>query len=248
MSTRIVTLFGEEIVPESPKPVAKKTGKKGDEELAPQDPETITAPGPELFVAESAEDVAIAPPLSAAVMGESALPTIAETTTETDAIVAVANETESLVLAAENTETLTGPAIPEAPVEASETDVEDTISAIDNEEANIIPEDWQGTKNYYTIGEVAAFFSVRTSNIRFWTNEFKMKVRTTRKGDRLYTPDQVREMRTIYHLVKERGYTLNGAKTRLKTKNKQEVAAVDLRTSLLQLREKLVILRNRIES
>jgi len=109
-----------------------------------------------------------------------------------------------------------------------------------------LPEDWKGEKNYYTIGEVAALFNVKTSHIRFWTNDFKLKVRTTRKGDRLYTPDQIKELRTIYHLVKERGFTLSGAKARLKTQNKRDVTTIDLKDALTNLRGKLQILRDQL--
>ncbi|MES2701137.1 MAG: MerR family transcriptional regulator [Bacteroidota bacterium] len=111
-----------------------------------------------------------------------------------------------------------------------------------------LPEDWQGEKQYYSIGEVADLFKVKTSHIRFWTNEFKLKVRTTRKGDRLFTPDQVKEIRAIHHLVKERGFTLTGAKAKLKAQNKMDVETIDLKQSLLQLRNKLVIIRNQLIS
>lgn len=105
---------------------------------------------------------------------------------------------------------------------------------------------WEGDKQYYTIGEVAAIFKVNTSNIRFWTKEFDMKVRTTRKGDRLYTPEQVREINTIYHLVKERGFTINGAKAKLKENRKGAMHSVDLKKSLQQLREKLLHIRKQL--
>lgn len=105
---------------------------------------------------------------------------------------------------------------------------------------------WQGEKQYYTIGEVATIFKVNTSNIRFWTKEFDMKVRTTRKGDRLYTPEQVREINTIYHLVKERGFTINGAKAKLKENRKAGIHSIDLKKSLQQLREKLVHIRKQL--
>src|ERR1043165_8402336 len=104
--------------------------------------------------------------------------------------------------------------------------------------------DWKADKQYYSIGEVAKLFKVNTSHIRFWTNEFNMKVRTTRKGDRLYTSEQIREIRAIYHLVKERGYTIAGAKTKLKEKKKTTVESVSLKQSLLQLRNKLLQIRN----
>ncbi|MCD6012102.1 MAG: MerR family transcriptional regulator [Flavipsychrobacter sp.] len=118
--------------------------------------------------------------------------------------------------------------------------------AVTEEKKFELPDDWKGDKKYYSIGEVAALFKVKTSHIRFWTNEFKLKVRTTRKGDRLYTPEQVRELRTIHHLVKERGFTLTGAKAKLKTQNKRDVETIDLKQSLLQLRNKLVIIKNQL--
>jgi DNA-binding transcriptional MerR regulator len=105
---------------------------------------------------------------------------------------------------------------------------------------------WKADKQYYSIGEVAALFNVKTSNIRFWTKEFDMKVRTTRKGDRLYNPDQVKELRVIYNLVKEKGYTISGAKAKLKTGKKAAVGSVDLKQSLLQLRNKLLQIRNKL--
>lgn len=117
------------------------------------------------------------------------------------------------------------------------------VKAEKTEETGILS-GWAGDKQYYSIGEVAALFHVKTSNIRFWTNEFGLKLRTTRKGDRLYTPEQVKEIRTIYHLVKERGYTINGAKTKLKTQKKMSVESVDLKQSLLQLRNKLLVIKN----
>lgn len=113
-------------------------------------------------------------------------------------------------------------------------------------EAGIL-EGWEGDKQYYSIGEVAALFKVKTSHIRFWTNEFAMKVRTTRKGDRLYTPEQIKEIRVIYHLVKEQGFTINGAKTKLKASKKVSVESVDLKTALLQLRNKLLTMRNNLK-
>ena len=110
-----------------------------------------------------------------------------------------------------------------------------------------MPEDWRGDKQYFSIGEVAELFKAKTSHIRFWTNEFKINVRTTRKGDRLYTSDQIREIRTIHHLVKERGFTLTGAKAKLKAQNNMDVETVDLKYSLLQLRNKLMAIKNQLK-
>ena len=72
-------------------------------------------------------------------------------------------------------------------------------------------------KLYYTIGEVANIFGVNTSHIRFWSNEFDViRPATNKKGNRLYTKDDIENFRKIYHLVKEKGFTLRGAKTELK--------------------------------
>jgi DNA-binding transcriptional MerR regulator len=106
---------------------------------------------------------------------------------------------------------------------------------------------FEGEKQYYSIGEVSKLFKVNTSHIRFWTNEFKMKVRTTRKGDRLYTAEQIKELQAIYHLVKERGFTIKGAKAKLKEKKKTTIESVDLKQSLLDLRKKLVQIKNEIK-
>ena len=139
-------------------------------------------------------------------------------------------------------------------VQAAEVTVAEEVATAEQpkvapaEKKFVIPEDWQGDKKYYSIGEVADLFKVKTSHIRFWTNEFKLKVRTTRKGDRLFTPEQVKELRTIHHLVKERGFTLTGAKAKLKTENSIDVETIDLKRSLLQLRNKLVAIRNKIPS
>ena len=109
-----------------------------------------------------------------------------------------------------------------------------------------LPTDWKAEKQYYTIGEVAALFQVNTSHIRFWTNEFSLKVRTTRKGDRLYTGPQRQELKAIHHLVKERGFKLSGAKAKMKEHKKKEVQSIGLKESLVLLRDRLVILRNQL--
>ncbi len=101
-------------------------------------------------------------------------------------------------------------------------------------------------KKYYTIGEVADIFQLKTSNIRFWTNEFNIKVRTTKKGDRLYTLSQLEELRTIYTLIKQRKFTINGAKDVLKQNKTSLQETLSLKQSLLQLRNLLMTLKGRI--
>lgn len=79
-------------------------------------------------------------------------------------------------------------------------------------------------KLYYSIGEVADMFGVNTSLIRFWEKEFDvLKPKKNAKGNRLFTPEDLDNLKIIYHLVKERGYTLQGAREKLKD-NKNDVA------------------------
>jgi len=78
------------------------------------------------------------------------------------------------------------------------------------------------TKLYYSIGEVADMFDVNTSLIRFWEKEFtSLKPKKNNKGNRLFTPKEILKIQTIFHLVKENGYTLEGAKKALKSKSKE---------------------------
>lgn len=72
-------------------------------------------------------------------------------------------------------------------------------------------------KLYYTIGEVAEMFEVSRSLLRYWENEFDfLTPRKNRKGDRLFTKENIQQIQIIYTLVKIRGFTLEGAKQELK--------------------------------
>lgn len=74
-------------------------------------------------------------------------------------------------------------------------------------------------KLYFSIGEVAEMFEVNTSLIRFWEKEFDIiKPHKNKKGNRMFTQQDVRNFQIIYHLVKEQGFTLQGAKDKLKDK------------------------------
>ena len=77
-------------------------------------------------------------------------------------------------------------------------------------------------KQYYRIGEVAKAFGVNTSLIRFWEGEFDViKPKRNKKGNRLFKPQDIKNFQLIYHLVKEKGLTLEGAKKKLKEKPKK---------------------------
>lgn len=113
------------------------------------------------------------------------------------------------------------------------------------EEVVPLPE-WKLDKKYYAIGEVAQLFSVNTSHIRFWTNEFKLKPRTTRKGDRLYNPKDIAELRLIHHLVKEKKHTIKGAREKLKAEKDGVNNKLDLKESLVSLKNMLLQIKEQL--
>ena len=79
-----------------------------------------------------------------------------------------------------------------------------------------IPSEW--TKRYYSIGEVAEIFEINTSALRFWEKEFpELSPKKNERGVRKYTPENMELIRQIYHLVKERGFTLKGARKSTRT-------------------------------
>lgn len=78
-------------------------------------------------------------------------------------------------------------------------------------------------KKYYAIGVVSDMFKVNQSLIRFWENEFDiLKPRKNGKGDRLFRPEDIKNLKLIYHLLRERKYTMEGAKEYLKQNKKAE--------------------------
>jgi len=102
-------------------------------------------------------------------------------------------------------------------------------------------------KVYFTIGEVADKFSVATSLIRFWESEFDiLSPKKNKKGNRQYTKSDIKKLQLIFHLVKERGFTLQGAKDMLQNnpselQDKMEIiASLDsVKGFLIKLKEQL---------
>lgn len=100
------------------------------------------------------------------------------------------------------------------------------------------------TKLYYSIGEVAEMFNVNTSLIRFWEKEFDiLKPKKNKKGNRLFTKTDIENLQLIYHLVKERGYTLEGAKQKLKDNKNDVVNNHEIIMSLTRVKEFLLELK-----
>ena len=102
-------------------------------------------------------------------------------------------------------------------------------------------------KMFYPIGEVAALFDVNTSLIRFWEKEFDiLKPKKNKKGNRLFTPQDIENLKLIYHLVKERGYTLQGAKDKLRDNREDVVNKVAMIESLNRIRSFLLELKGQL--
>lgn len=105
--------------------------------------------------------------------------------------------------------------------------------------------DQELTKLYYSISEVAEMFSVSKSLIRFWEAEFEsLRPHKNSKGDRRFTKQNILQFKVIYELVKERGFTIKGAKQELKdNKEKYENRAKAIET-LTKLRGFLVQMKD----
>lgn len=92
-------------------------------------------------------------------------------------------------------------------------------------------------KLFHSIGEVARMFKLNTSHIRFWEKQFDiLKPKKNKKGNRLFTKEDVDNLHTIYHLVKERGFTLEGAKKKLKHNKEEVIQSVEIVKSLKKIK------------
>ena len=102
-------------------------------------------------------------------------------------------------------------------------------------------------KRYYGIGEVAKAFNVNTSLIRFWEKEFDvLKPKKNAKGNRKFTPEDINNLKFIYHLVKERGFTLEGAKTHLKEGKKQSLDKFQIIDKLEGIKAQLTKIKSQL--
>jgi len=103
-------------------------------------------------------------------------------------------------------------------------------------------------KRYFTIGEVASDLGVATSLIRFWEREFSIiKPKKNRKGNRQFTQQDLKNVKLIYHLVKEKGYTLQGARDFLDNGGPEKAGdKIELIESLKRVRSFLVELRQEL--
>lgn len=103
------------------------------------------------------------------------------------------------------------------------------------------------TKLYYSIGEVAEMFNVNASLIRFWEKEFPiLRPKKNNKGNRLFTPQDLENLKLIYHLVKERGFTLDGARKKLRNNKEDTVNNAEIVDKLKSIRAYLVELKEHL--
>ena len=102
-------------------------------------------------------------------------------------------------------------------------------------------------KRYYNIGEVAKAFDVNTSLIRFWEKEFDaIKPKKNAKGNRKFTPEDIKNLQFIYHLVKERGFTLEGAKTHLKEEKQKTLNNFEIINKLEGIKAQLIKIKTQL--
>tara|TARA_Y100000385_G_scaffold269598_1_gene307774 strand:+ start:5247 stop:5591 length:345 start_codon:yes stop_codon:yes gene_type:complete len=99
-------------------------------------------------------------------------------------------------------------------------------------------------KIYYSIREVADIFDVNKSLIRFWEKEFNIiNPKKNKKGNRFFTEKDIENFKIIFHLVKERGYTLAGAKKKLRENKHDTIRNIEIVNKLKEIRVQLVALR-----
>jgi DNA-binding transcriptional MerR regulator len=101
-------------------------------------------------------------------------------------------------------------------------------------------------KQYYSIGDVASMFKENTSLIRYWENEFSiLKPKKNKKGDRFFRPEDIKNLKMIYHLLRERKYTIEGAKEFIKN-NKAAGEKHEMIESLEKIKSFLIELKNNL--
>jgi DNA-binding transcriptional MerR regulator len=105
----------------------------------------------------------------------------------------------------------------------------------------------ENQKIFYKIGEVAKELNVNVSLIRFWEKEFDiLNPKKNKKGNRLFTTKDFNNLKIIYHLVKERGFTLDGAKKKLRENKEDTTDNISIVSHLKEIRKFLVELREQL--
>ncbi|BAO54026.1 MerR family transcriptional regulator [Nonlabens marinus] len=101
-------------------------------------------------------------------------------------------------------------------------------------------------KLYYSMGEVTKAFDVNPSLIRFWEKEFDvLQPKKNSRGNRKFSQDDIKNLKRIYHLVKERGFTLEGAREYMKS-HKEEISNFDIISKLEFVKAELLKIKNNL--
>ena len=102
-------------------------------------------------------------------------------------------------------------------------------------------------KRYYSIGEVSEQLKLTASQIRYWESEFDaLKPQKDRRGNRLFTKEDMATIQLIHYLLKEKGYTIEGANTKLKTERKEAQRKMELTDSLNRIKAFLIELKEEL--
>jgi DNA-binding transcriptional MerR regulator len=109
-------------------------------------------------------------------------------------------------------------------------------------------ENLKPNKIYYSISELAKAYQVNSSLIRFWDKEFDiLKPKKNTKGNRIFSQEDVKNFDLIYHLVKTRGFTLDGAKIHLKENSKKVLDKHEIIQKLNHIKKELIALKDAME-
>ncbi|MDO4756843.1 MAG: MerR family transcriptional regulator [Parabacteroides sp.] len=104
-------------------------------------------------------------------------------------------------------------------------------------------------KLYFSIKEVAQMFDINESTLRFWEKEFnQIRPRKTGNGTRSYRKEDIESIRLIYHLVKERGMTLAGARQKLKQNPETTIRHEEIVNRLKQIKDELLELKEAFDA
>ncbi len=102
-------------------------------------------------------------------------------------------------------------------------------------------------KIYYSIGEVSKILNVKTSKIRFWEKEFEtINPKKNKKGNRIFTKKDLEKLKLIQHLLKEKKYTIDGAKKKIRKNPKKTETHQKVIENLKKIKEDLIEIRNNL--
>jgi DNA-binding transcriptional MerR regulator len=105
------------------------------------------------------------------------------------------------------------------------------------------------SKLFYSIGELTERYKVQPSTLHFWEKQFpELQPKRNKKGNRFYTEQDILLLDTIYYLTKDKGYTIKGARERLKTDRKKLERNATIRSTLVQMRDFLKELQKELDT